>query len=70
MAEALGRKVDLELYGDSTAAKGILMRSGSGSVKHLSTKQLWGQERVEKGEVKVTKIKECPYRRLLQTCVE
>ena len=57
VAEALGRKLRIELFGDSTAAKGILMRSGSGSVKHLSTKQLWVQGKVEKGEVKVTKIK-------------
>ena len=32
---------------DSSACKGMLMRSGSGRVKHLSTKQLWVQSVVE-----------------------
>ena len=41
---------------DSSAAKGVLMRSGSGKLKHVSAKQLWVQEYVSDGSVKVDKI--------------
>ena len=44
------------MFSDSSAAKGILTRTGAGPVKHLSVKQLWVQEKVSKREVNVTKI--------------
>ncbi|CAK9031106.1 unnamed protein product [Durusdinium trenchii] len=42
---------------DSTACKGIAHRRGVGKVKHLSLKELWLQDAVEKGELKVKKEK-------------
>ena len=46
----------VHLYGDSSAAQGIAQRTGCGKVKHLSIRQLWVQERVELGDLKVHKI--------------
>ncbi len=40
---------------DSTAAKGIAGRSGSGKVKHLSIKELWLQDKVKSGELTIRK---------------
>ena len=41
---------------DSSAAKGILQRSGCGKVKHLEARQLWMQEAVARKRVKILKI--------------
>ena len=38
------------------AAKGILNRVGSGAVKHMSVKQMWGQQLVRQHQVRVYKI--------------
>ena len=40
---------------DSTAAKGIAQRSGTGKVKHLSIRELWLQEKVRARELAVRK---------------
>ena len=56
-AASMGIKLSLRLLGDSSAAKGILMRKGAGPIKHLATKQLWAQELVERKEAEVIKIK-------------
>ena len=40
---------------DSSAAKGIATRKGVGKVKHLSLKELWVQDHVQKGNIKVVK---------------
>ena len=40
---------------DSSAAKGIATRKGVGKVKHLSLKELWVQDHVQKGDIKVVK---------------
>ena len=36
--------VSLILRTDASACKGMLLRHGTGKVKHLSVKQLWAQE--------------------------
>ena len=41
---------------DSSAAKGILSRRGSGKVKHLEGRQLWLQERIGRKETTLEKI--------------
>ena len=46
----------ISLSGDSSASQGTLQRLGAGRMKHLSTRQLWLQERVYTGEVAVHKI--------------
>ena len=52
----MGVKKELVVKGDSSAAKGIMCRRGSGKVKHLEVRQLWLQERVARKEVKLEKI--------------
>ena len=41
---------------DSTAGKGIAHRKGCGKVKHLSIRELWLQDYVQKGKVRVIKF--------------
>ena len=54
--EELGEAKPLQVGCDSSACKGILDRIGTGSLKHVSVKQLWLQEKVYQGEVSVEKI--------------
>ena len=44
------------LYVDASACKGMILRRGSGKVKHLSVKQLWAQECVRAYGVTIQKI--------------
>ena len=44
------------VHTDSSAANGIVHRTGCGKVKHLEAKQLWVQEAVEVKEVKVSQV--------------
>ena len=39
----------VHLYGDSSAAKGVMMRQGAGRIKHLTLKHLWNQDYVQSG---------------------
>ena len=48
--------VSLVLCTDASACKGMLLRHGSGKVKHLSVKQLWAQECVKAFEIVVLKV--------------
>ena len=41
---------------DASACKGMLLRHGTGKVKHLSVKQLWSQEVVHHFGVQVCKV--------------
>ena len=56
LEEELGRKLVVQLYGDSSANHGIIARQGSGKVKHLSVRQLWLQQQSELGACKHYKI--------------
>ena len=56
LAQELGSKLELHLLGDSSAAKGMMLRTGAGAIKHLCTKQLWIQERVSRREMVPRKI--------------
>ena len=51
LAEEFGDLVFLRLRGDSSANDGILKRSGTGKVKHLSVRQMWLQEKVGQGDL-------------------
>ena len=48
--------VNLILCTDASACKGMLLRHGTGKVKHLSVKQLWAQECVRAYDVSIQKI--------------
>ena len=56
LAEELGDTCWVQVLGDSSAADGIVKRSGTGKVKHLSVRQLWLQEKVGQGELEHEKI--------------
>ena len=49
------RVVPVSLHVDASACKGMLLRHGSGRVKHLATKQLWAQGAIEAYSVVVCK---------------
>ena len=49
-------KVQIKIKVDASAAIGISMRRGLGKIRHLETNQLWIQEKVESGKMKVIKI--------------
>ena len=54
--ETLRVNASLALYTDASACKGMLLRHGSGKVKHLSVKQLWSQEAVKLYDVQVCRV--------------
>ncbi len=56
MAADLGYPFGLQVYTDSSGAKGIAMRRGVAKVRHLHTGLLWLQTRVRRGDIKVQKI--------------
>ena len=48
--------MNLVLRTDASACKGMLLRHGTGKVKHLAVKQLWAQECVRAYDVTILKI--------------
>eukprot|EP00435_Cladocopium_sp_Y103_P015181 s2139_g3.t1 len=52
----MNRRYGLACLTDSSAAKGISHRRGVGKVKQLELRELWGQDKVDKGELEVRKI--------------
>ena len=52
----LGIVVEIHLFSDATAAIGITKRRGLGKMRHLHTSDLWEQDKIQKGLVKVNKI--------------
>ena len=56
LAQEFGYHLSITLCTDATVCKSILLRHGSGRIKHLSTKQLWVQGAVESYGIKVTKV--------------
>jgi hypothetical protein len=51
-----GRPMKAVIYTDSSAANGVVHRQGSGKVKHLECRQLWVQDAVFSGKVRVEKV--------------
>ena len=56
LALDLGIKLDLEILTDATAAIGICRRRGLGKIRHLHVSDLWVQDRLKKGDFKLTKV--------------
>ena len=44
------------VYSDASAVLGIAQRRGVGKVRHVEVHQLWLQDRVSQGDLKVRKI--------------
>jgi hypothetical protein len=56
MLAECGEEVKAYLCTDSSAAHGALHRQGCGKVKHLACRQLWVQDVVAQGTVKILKV--------------
>ena len=51
-----GVSVKIEIHSDATAAIGICKRQGLGRVRHLTTADLWVQQKVRSRELKLFKL--------------
>ena len=47
MAEGMGRKLEGEVFVDSSAALGVVNRKGNGKLRHIRVGQLWIQQTAE-----------------------
>ena len=56
LLEFMGFHVVLRLHTDSSAAKGIMTREGTGKIRHLSVRILWIQQVVKKKEAELIKV--------------
>lgn len=56
MLKEAGIDVKIKVRTDSSAARGICHRRGVGRVRHLDVKELWVQEKVQRGELQVDKV--------------
>ena len=56
MAADFGEHVTGTVYSDSSAALGIVTRSGLGKVRHIRVQYLWLQERVAQSDLMVRKV--------------
>ena len=57
MLNELGMQiVDVELHTDSSSAKSFASRRGVGKIRHVDLKELWLQEAVKVGKVRLKKV--------------
>ena len=56
LALDLGIELGLEVLTDATAAIGICRRRGLGKIRHLHVADLWIQDRLRKGDFRLTKV--------------
>ena len=56
MLDELGVDVDIVLATDSSAAKSLSSRRGTGRIRHLETRWLWLQLEVAKATIKLEKV--------------
>ena len=54
--EFFGCEPACRLFTDASACKGMLLRQGSGKIKHFSTKQLWAHGAIQSYGISVVKI--------------
>ena len=56
MMEELGHTLQAVFYSDSSAARGIVSRSGGGRLKHIETNLLWIQEHAARGSIHFRRV--------------
>ena len=56
MLRELGVEVKIQLFSDASAAIGIAKRKGLGRVRHIDVTQLWIQEGIANGDIKLEKV--------------
>ena len=54
--EQIGMQLEVTIASDSSAARGISARTGSGKVRHCSIKELWIQEAYRKEEFQLVSV--------------
>ena len=52
----LGHSVSLTLASDATAAIGMVKRQGLGKIRHLAVSDLWIQQHIKDGHLKIQKV--------------
>ena len=56
LLQDLGVTRDIVMHTDASAAIGIAMRRGVGKVRHIEVHQLWLQDRIGRGDIRVMKV--------------
>jgi hypothetical protein len=54
--EEMGVPTELKLHSDSSAARAVVARRGVGKMRHLAARQLWLQDELREGRLKVMKV--------------
>ena len=57
LMEDLGVGVEVQVSTDSSASKSMTARRGAGRLRHIGVRELWAQDRVAHGELKIAKVK-------------
>ena len=57
LMEDLGVNLEIKVFTDATTGKAMAVRRGLGKVRHIAVNELWIQERVYLGDLKIVKIK-------------
>lgn len=52
----LGSHLSLQMYTDASAAQAMASRRGLGKVKHMDVQYLWVQERINQGDISISKV--------------
>ena len=47
---------DIQMYTDASAAKGMVKRTVIGKLEHIDTSQLWIQDSVSEGKIKMSEV--------------
>ena len=55
--EDIGVPVGIRIRTDSSAAKSLASRRGLGKVRHADVRELWIQERAQRGDVELVKVR-------------
>ena len=56
MREIFNDELEMKLFVDASACRGMVLRQGAGKVKHLTTKQLWVQGAIQSYGISVLKV--------------
>ena len=57
MLKEMGIEIPITIRSDASAAIGIVMRRGLGKIRHIDVTQLWLQDKVRSGDIKILKVK-------------
>ena len=56
MLKEMGVNVEIKISTDASAAVGMVKRRGLGRVRHIDVSQLWIQNKVQEGQIKIRKV--------------